>query len=41
MFVTMELLFGTWGKRERKKNDRTSVILHTITCEGSGYKDVY
>jgi hypothetical protein len=30
--------------RERGKgreNDRASVILHTIRCEGRGYKDVY
>jgi hypothetical protein len=43
MFVTAELLYGTQGKKERKKrlNDRASVILHTIRCEGRGYKDVY
>jgi hypothetical protein len=30
--------------RERKKgkeNDRASVILHNIRCEGRGYRDVY
>jgi hypothetical protein len=30
MFVTVELLYGTQGKRERKENDRASVISHTI-----------
>jgi hypothetical protein len=32
------------GLRERrtgKKNDRASVILHNIRCEGRGYKDMY
>jgi hypothetical protein len=29
------------GKREGKENDRASVILHAIRCEGGGYKDVY
>jgi hypothetical protein len=33
----MEL--GERGKG--KKDDRASVILHTIRCEGRGYKDVY
>jgi hypothetical protein len=33
MLVTVELLYGTWGKRERKENDRGSVILHYIRCE--------
>jgi hypothetical protein len=33
MFVTVELLlYGTQGKRERKENDRASVILHNIRC---------
>jgi hypothetical protein len=37
MCVTVEL-----GEREKgKENDRASVILHTIRCEGRGYKDVY
>jgi hypothetical protein len=36
MFVKVELLYGTWRKRERKENDRASVILHTIRCEGRG-----
>jgi hypothetical protein len=40
MFVTVELLYETWGKRERKENDRASVISHNIICEGRGYKDV-
>jgi hypothetical protein len=30
---------GVRGKG--KENDRTSVILHNIRCEGRGYKDVY
>jgi hypothetical protein len=30
------------GEREKtKKNNRASVILHNIRCEGRGYKDVY
>jgi hypothetical protein len=37
MFVTVELLYGTWGKREGKENDRTSVILQNIRCEGRRY----
>jgi hypothetical protein len=36
----MELLYGTWGKRERK-SDRAPVILHTIRYEGRRYEDVY
>jgi hypothetical protein len=29
-------------QREKgKKNDRASVILHNVRCEGRGYKDVY
>jgi hypothetical protein len=28
-------------KGKEKENDRASVILHTIRCEGRGYKDVY
>jgi hypothetical protein len=41
MFVTVELLCATPGKRERKENDRASVISHTIRCKITGYKDVY
>jgi hypothetical protein len=41
MFVTVELLYGTQGKREKKRDDRASVILHTIRCEGRGYEGVY
>jgi hypothetical protein len=26
-------------KRKGKQNDRASIILHTIKCEGRGYKD--
>jgi hypothetical protein len=37
----MELLYGSQGKREQKKNDRASVISYNIRCEGRGYKDVY
>jgi hypothetical protein len=40
MFATVELFYGTQGKRERKENDRASVILYTIRCEDRGYKDV-
>jgi hypothetical protein len=28
-------------KGKGKKYDRASVILHTIRCEGKGYKDVF
>jgi hypothetical protein len=28
-------------KGKGKENERASVILHNIRCEGSGYKDVY
>jgi hypothetical protein len=28
-------------RRKRKENDRASVILHNIKCEGRRYKDVY
>jgi hypothetical protein len=37
MFVTVELLYGTWGKRERK---RATVILYNIRCEYRGYRSV-
>jgi hypothetical protein len=40
MFVIVELLYGTWGKRKGKENDRASVISHSIRCEGRGYNDV-
>jgi hypothetical protein len=30
-----------WERRKGKQNDRASVILHNIRCEGRGYKDVY
>jgi hypothetical protein len=41
MFVTVELLYGTRGKRKGKENDRASIMLHDIRSEGRGYKDVY
>jgi hypothetical protein len=28
-------------RKKGKKNDRASVILHNIRCEGRGYKDEY
>jgi hypothetical protein len=40
MFVTVELLYGTWGKG-KEKNDGASVILNNVKCEGRRYKDVY
>jgi hypothetical protein len=40
MFVTVELFYGTQGKR-KLENDRALVILHKVRCEGRGYKDVY
>jgi hypothetical protein len=41
MFVTVELLYGTWGKRKEKIMYRALVISQTIRCKGRGYKDVY
>jgi hypothetical protein len=41
MFVTVELLYGIWGKKETKENNRASVKSHNIRCEGRGYMDVY
>jgi hypothetical protein len=41
MFVIVELLYGTWGRGIVKENNRASVILHNIRCEGRGYKVVY
>jgi hypothetical protein len=37
VFVTVELLYGTWGKRERKSNDRVSIILLNITTVKVGH----
>jgi hypothetical protein len=38
----VELLYGTWRKRERKRKiERASVILHNIRWESRGYEDVY
>jgi hypothetical protein len=31
MFVIVELLYGTWGRREGKKNVLESIILKYIT----------
>jgi hypothetical protein len=31
MFVTVGLLYGTQGRRERKENDRESTVLKYIT----------
>jgi hypothetical protein len=28
-------------REKEKENDSTLIILHTIRCEGGGYKDVY
>jgi hypothetical protein len=36
MLVIVELLYGTWGRGKGRENDRASVILHTIRCEGRG-----
>jgi hypothetical protein len=41
MFVTVELLCGTWRKKKGKENDKASVISQNIRCEGRGHKDVY
>jgi hypothetical protein len=40
MFLTVELLYGTWGKKERKRMI-ASVISHTIRCENREHKVVY
>jgi hypothetical protein len=37
--VTVELLCGTRGRRERKRERVSNIIKHNI-CEGRGYKDV-
>jgi hypothetical protein len=36
MFITVELLYGTWERVKRKENDRASVISHTIKYEKQG-----
>jgi hypothetical protein len=40
MFVTLELLYGTWGRGKGKEKDRAPVTLHNIRCEGRRYKNV-
>jgi hypothetical protein len=42
MFVTVELIYGTQGKRERKREQLSisNIVKHYI-CEGRGCKDVY
>jgi hypothetical protein len=42
MFVIVELLYGTWGRRERKREwlSISNIIKHKI-FEGRGCKDVY
>jgi hypothetical protein len=32
---------GLQEREKRKENDGASVILHSIRCDGGGYKDVY
>jgi hypothetical protein len=41
MFVIVELLYGTWGMRERKRECQSidNTVKHNI-CEGRGYNDV-
>jgi hypothetical protein len=42
MLVTVELLYGTWGKRQRKENDRViSNIVKHKTCKDREYEGVY
>jgi hypothetical protein len=42
MFVTVKLLYGTWGRRERKRERQSinNIIKHNI-CEGTGNNGVY
>jgi hypothetical protein len=42
MSVTVELLYGTQGKREREKGmlENHNITKHNI-CEDRGYKDGY
>jgi hypothetical protein len=41
MIVTVELLYGTQRKRERKREHRISLISYNIRCKGRRYKDVH
>jgi hypothetical protein len=34
MFVIVDLLYGIGERGKGKENDRASVILHNIRCEG-------
>jgi hypothetical protein len=40
MFVVVELLFGTQGRRLRER-ERLSINNITYICESRGYKDMY
>jgi hypothetical protein len=42
MSVIVELLYGTCGKKERKREWQSisNIIKHNL-CEGRGYKDMY
>jgi hypothetical protein len=42
MFVIVELPYGTWGRKERKRECErvNNMVIHNF-CEGGGYKDVY
>jgi hypothetical protein len=42
MFAIVELLYGTRGRRERKRERQSiSNIIKHHTCAGRRYKDVY
>jgi hypothetical protein len=40
VFVIVELLYGTWGRRERKRQSVNNIVKHNI-CEGRGYNNMY
>jgi hypothetical protein len=40
MLVIVEVLYGAWGRRERKKESINNIIKHNI-CESRGHKNVY
>jgi hypothetical protein len=37
----VELLCGTWGRREGKESDSVNSVVKHHICEGGGHKDVY
>jgi hypothetical protein len=41
MFVIVELLYGTQGRRKRKEKENKNIIIRHNICEGREYKDTY